>query len=662
MSPLTIFFLLVLVAIAALPGACDAFTRPAAVSELGGASDSVPPTRAGQDSVTGSSPPFVLLSNISLNSSTQSIAVFGSILVYVPPVDDYTGLLYAIDLSTSTRLPPLNVSQGASAFPAMPSPPSAAQVRVDNKGRLHLVDFRNAAIICLTTAGVWQSVVNGVGEDGIWSFDISPDGETYFVNLGFNGIIQSYQRSTGQPLPFKHQPTSSSVAYGPDGTIYLANTNNFPNASIDIITADGTVLSTIDLSAFADYKLDISALVVDANSNIIFTNRQGSNFNDLCVYFPASSSLSCWNGVAGYDFGLAYDAATGWVTCIRGSDDGALYTFAAPVEAAMEQTTVSLALNDGNSSTGGGGGGGLPTPYGCNVSDPELPFVLLSDVSLNASTESIAIFDSTLYYTLSYTQQYANFTSFVYAIDLLTLESLPPINVSAGAAAFPPLPYPVSVVQVRADDTGKLHLVDLRNAAIICMTAAGVWQSVVSGVGAGGLWSFDISPDGETYFVNPTTGYILSYKRSTGQQLPFKHQPTSSSVAYGPDGTIYLANGNYMPNSSIDIITADGTVLSTIDLSAFAEYKLDISGMVVDADNTIIFTNRQGTGCNDLCVYFPASGSLSCWAGAAGYDFGLAYDSASGRVTCLRGWDDGALFTFEAPVEAAREQTTVAAE
>jgi len=344
MSPLTTLVLLVLVTIAAFPGACNAFTHPPAVSEVSLPLTSDNSSTGGVPSPYGCNasdpvPPFVLLSDISLNSSTQSIAVFGSILVYAQPYADFTGFVYAIDLSTMTPLPPLNVSQGASAFPPMPYPASAFQLRIDNKGRLHLVDLRNTAIICMTTAGVWQSVVSGVGGGGIWSFDISPDGETYFVNAG--GYIQSYKRSTGQQLPFKHQPTASAVAYGPDGTIYLANGNFLPNASIDIITADGTVISTIDLSAYADLQLDISGMVVDADNTIIFTNRQGSVCNDLCVYFPASGSLSCWAGVAGYDFGLAYDAATGWVTCLRGYDEGALFTFAAPVEAAMEQATFA---------------------------------------------------------------------------------------------------------------------------------------------------------------------------------------------------------------------------------------------------------------------------------------------------------------------------------
>jgi hypothetical protein len=328
--------------------------------------------------------------------------------------------------------------------------------------------------------------------------------------------------------------------------------------------------------------------------------------------------------------------------------------------ARVDDDNLAFASTGGNnpnstnssSSSSSGGGSGLPSPYGCPVSAPSSPFVLVRNVSLDRSTQSIAIFNSTLYYA----ETYDSFTGFVYALDLNTLTLLTPINISAGASAFPAMSYPPAAMQLRLDNTGRLHLVDFRNSVIICIKA-GVWQSVIP-AGWGGIWSFDISPDGETYYVNGFSGQIAAFQRSTGTPLPFKHAPTASSVVYGPDGTIYVANGNFFTPPSIDIISTNGTVLSSIDLSAFTSLRLDISAMVVDANNTIIFTNRQGSGCNDLCFYFQASGNMTCWPAVAGYDFGLSYDADTAQVTCLRGYDDHAIFTFANPVEAAMEQQT----
>ena len=296
---------------------------------------------------------------------------------------------------------------------------------------------------------------------------------------------------------------------------------------------------------------------------------------------------------------------------------------------------------------------GVPnTPYGCDVSAPEPPFVLVSNFSLHTSTESIAIYDSTLYYA----EPYSVATGFVYAIDLTAQTALPPIDVRRGNLSFPGLPYAASGWQLRVDNTGRLHLVDFQNGAIICLTTDGVWQSVVA-AGAGGVWSVDISPDGETHYVNGLGGNIQAIQRSTGASLPFKHASTSSSIAYGPDGSMYLAN-NQGPSTTIDTIDSEGKVLSTMDLSAYDSLKLHVTAMVVDADSTIIFTNAQGSSCNDLCFYFPGSGSLYCWEDAAGYDFGLAYDAVSGQVSSIRGWDDGAVFTFMAPVESMAQAKT----
>jgi len=286
--------------------------------------------------------------------------------------------------------------------------------------------------------------------------------------------------------------------------------------------------------------------------------------------------------------------------------------------------------NDNNSSTGGSS-----TPFGCGVTAPEPPFVLAGNITLKHSTESIAIFNSTTY------------TGYVYSYSLLTGTALPPINISLGASAFPPMGYPGSVFQLRADATGRLHIVDWRNYVVICMTLDAVWQSLIP-VPSTGLWSFDISPDGETYYINALpVGSLTAVDRKTGATLPFNHQPTSSAVSYGPDGSIWLAN----EGSTIDRLDSRGNVLSSISLAAYSDLKLDISGMVVDARSNFIFTNRQGSNCNDLCVLFPASANLYCWEAVAGYDFGLAYDAVADQVTCIRGADDGALFTFAAPKE-----------
>ena len=313
-----------------------------------------------------------------------------------------------------------------------------------------------------------------------------------------------------------------------------------------------------------------------------------------------------------------------------------------------------LSLSDGPNSSDSSTGGTnttspFPSVYGCNVAAPEPPFVLVSNATLDHSAQSIAIFNHTLYYS----EQYASFTGFVYTLDLRTQLPLPSVDITLGAAAFPKLAYPASAWQLRIDASGRFHLVDLRNGVFICMTLDSVWQSVVPG-GVGGIWSFDISPDGETYFVNWLgSGSIQAIQRRTGASLPFQHQPTASSVAYGPDGAMWLANGNYGQPPSIDRISSNGKVLSSIDLSAFSALQLDISAVLVDSNGTIIFTNRQGSSCNDLAAYYPQTGKLSVWKAVAGYDFGLAYDAATNQITCLRGYDDGAVFTFAALEQSA---------
>jgi len=282
------------------------------------------------------------------------------------------------------------------------------------------------------------------------------------------------------------------------------------------------------------------------------------------------------------------------------------------------------------------------------------PLLLKSNGTLNHSTQSIAIYNSTVYFGDSQTSPSAGLvSSFSLATSSLLASS---IDISAGGKAFPQVQYRASVLQLRADSTGRLHLIDPHNFVIICLSLDdGQWQSVVK-IGWGGIGTFDVSPDGETYYVWVLgTAGIVAIDRSTGNYLPFDHP--ISSIAYGPDGSMWIANnGDTWSGLSIDRISSNGTVLSSLDLSPYSALQLQISALVVDAHSNFIFISQTGSNCNDLCVLFPASGNLRCWQAVSGYATGLAYDPVTDQITAIRGFDDYALYTFAPLVDSEWER------